>query len=224
MSSYNRDLKLYKKLKARKNFLVFVSTLAILSATVGISIAVVQTVLPDKTFSLAYTCKGVDSVWLETHPFVTETLPTSATTKERTFLETPEIDGYSFKGWHMNDSVFKVNKKGIRPSKLRDDSKPLILSAEYEAIEYTVSLHLDGGKLGVFDKKYDGHEYSSRKENPVTTFTCVDSIFDLPIPKKSGYTFNPNGWRIIGETDAFIMQVRPYECRSLELAAEWISK
>lgn len=82
-------------------------------------------------------------------------------------LETPQKDGYTFKGWYIGNELFDSS------SKLTEDTA---ITAKYEIINYDISYSLDGG---------------SESSNP-TEYNIETNTFTLKKPTKTGYSFL--GW------------------------------
>lgn len=55
----------------------------------------------NNTYSITYVCSGVDSDWLNDHPFDTSSYPTKLKRKDPLILHAPKIDNYTFVEWKI---------------------------------------------------------------------------------------------------------------------------
>ena len=87
----------------------------------------------------------------------------------------PTYNGYNFTGWKIQGGDNTVYKYGTTNSTINNITESITLVAQWSAIEYTITYHLNGG---------------SGVEN--TTYTIESEDITLPTPEKQGLTFV--GW------------------------------
>ena len=87
----------------------------------------------------------------------------------------PTYNGYNFIGWKIQGGDNTVYKYGTTNSTINNITESITLVAQWSAIEYTITYHLNGG---------------SGVEN--TTYTIESEDITLPTPEKQGLTFV--GW------------------------------
>jgi len=85
-----------------KNFIrglmIFSAAVLVVGALYGIAFLVNGFML-NSTYSLTYSCSGVDKEWLINHPFDTSTFPAKLKKKDPLKLHAPIIENYTFIEW-----------------------------------------------------------------------------------------------------------------------------
>lgn len=87
----------------------------------------------------------------------------------------PTRDGYNFVGWKIQDGNETIYKHGTDNATISNITESITLVAQWSAIEYTITYHLNGG---------------SGVEN--TIYTIESNDITLPTPEQQGLTFV--GW------------------------------
>ena len=81
---------------------MLIAVIVIASILVTVSVALTYDYFRNNnTYSLTYTCSGVDSEWLKNHPFDTSSFPTKLKRKDPLILRAPKIDSYTFVEWKI---------------------------------------------------------------------------------------------------------------------------
>ena len=80
----------------------------------------------------------------------------------------PTKDGYAFAGWYVGDTAYDFNTAV---------TADVVLTAKWDAIEYTISYVLNGG---------------TNADDAITTFTVKSGEITLLAPTREGYSFD--GW------------------------------
>ena len=114
--------------------------------------------------------------------------------EEASVAAAPEVDGYSFSGWTYGEKAYPSDGTGI----IVIDGN-ITLKGTYSAIEYTISFDSDGAG-----------EVSDRN------YKCDETVRDLPMVSKEGYSFV--GWFEDGEK---IEAPFTMPARDMKLKAEW---
>lgn len=179
--------------KGKRGLIIAGSIVLVVGAVTAI---IVPTVSYNLKHNISYQCDGVDSGWLEFHPFDVSDYPTSFKRATKTIeLDHPSIPGYEFTGWYLmgrEQPVF-IEDNVFHADKYKGD---VSLVARYQIITYKVTLLLNGGKLtDVVNDVYEGHRYVVNGDTVSTTFNCLDEPFKYPKAERTGYDFLPNGWK-----------------------------
>ena len=125
--------------------------------------------------------------------------PEIYTDEERFVLsDLKSITGYNFVGWY--DSETEGNKVTSIES---GETGAKTLYARWEAVNYTISYDINGGKL------------AEENENP-TSFTIESDTITLKTPAKNGYTFA--GWYRDGTK---VTEIPKGTTENIDLTAEW---
>lgn len=85
--------------KGKRCFVALIVTAAVV-VTVSLAFAY-DYFNKNNVYSISYVCRGVDSQWLNDHPFDVSSFPTQLKRKESLVLEAPTIEGYKFVLWEI---------------------------------------------------------------------------------------------------------------------------
>ena len=126
--------------------------------------------------------------------------PTSYTIEDEDItLQSPTKEHYTFVGW-FEDNKFETPIAEIDTSRGED----INLYAQWQAIDYIVTYHLDGG--------------TNSESNP-TSYTVEDGVITLQIPTKQHYDFL--GWYADGEFNNLVTEIETSKGGNLNLYAKW---
>lgn len=125
------------------------------------------------------------------------------TIEDEVVLYTPTKNGYNFGGWYTNeffddDAVTKIERGSTGPKEFY---------AKWEAINYTITYHLNGG---------------NQSDSAILGYNVDTASFDLPFPKRENYYFR--GWYTNSSlTGTAVNNIKRGTTGNKEYYAKWVA-